>query len=307
MIPNPFALPGRSDPFAALDPFAGDASEVLKLYVDVDHTEEAFQQFERAFRAPRELTGRGQLIVAMGESGCGKSALINRCAWHACTLLKNAGLEPLVVDVRDQGRDTENHVQRIEQISKFLIRYLYRKQYLDITQTEYEELIKDPAAVFADLGLYLSGEETVVVVRLPRTELPTEITAWANKTHARLLFFAELRGEHDAAAISEQSRGAEQLPTVALEVKLLGLGHTAAFVRHRMERANHPADGPQLHDDVARRVDTTRGWTIRELQKLLFYFFEERCRTDRGGDIHWQDLLEYFMRDADRLIGRNDG
>src|SRR5690349_20444271 len=182
MNDNPFSLPGRPDPWEALDPLSGDSAEVLNHYVAVDNTEDAFLQFSGTFPDPDELTKRGQLVVAMGMDGGGKSSLINRCAWAVNEKVNAAGFQPLLIDTRGQATVTDEMDVRIGQVADYVLLALRRAGMVELEGGDLERLEKAPVGLYSRLELLLKGK-VIVLVRLPGAERLEEIVQYAQFSH----------------------------------------------------------------------------------------------------------------------------
>ena len=95
-IPNPFHLPGRMPgDFGALCPWSQLAH--ADLYVPIDHTNEAFTTFQQAITGSGSA-GRPRVILIHGGEGCGKTALMHRCA-HLLVTACNASSPCYVLDL----------------------------------------------------------------------------------------------------------------------------------------------------------------------------------------------------------------
>jgi hypothetical protein len=301
MNDNPFSLPGRPDPGEALDPLSGDPAEVLKQYVDVDHTEEAFRQFSGIFPTPAELMKRGQLVVAMGMDGGGKSSLINRCAWAVKEKLDAAGLQPLLIDTRGQAAVTDEIEVRINQVADYVLLALRSEGMLTLEGSDLGRIESAPAALYSRLGLLLKGN-VVVLVRLPRAELIDEIVQYAQLSHPRLVFFAELRGKFGLDALRSGMEGSYHRRPIALEVGPLGAGHGEAFVNSRFEQSEHPNLDPKLEPAVVEQMISSRQPSIREFQKFLYLMYERlRASSNSPTNITWEYVLESYYQLGDEL------
>jgi hypothetical protein len=301
MTNNPFSLPGRPDPVEALDPLSGDPVEVLKHYVAVDNTEEAFRQFSGTVPDPAELMKRGQLIVAMGIDGGGKSSLINKCAWAIGEAITAAGFQLHAIDTRGQAAVTDEQEVRIGQVADFVLLALRRAGVVTIEGTDLERLENDPVSLYSRLGLLLEGD-VIVVVRLPPAERLEEIVQYAQLSHPRLVFFAELRGKFGHDAVRSRTDKSYHRRPIVLEVGPLGAGHGEAFVKRRFELNNHSNVDPKLEPAVVEQMISSRQPSIREFQTFLYLMYERmRASSKAPKNITWQYALESYYKSGDEL------
>ncbi|GAB1639732.1 hypothetical protein [Krasilnikovia sp. MM14-A1259] len=298
---NPFSLPGRQDPRDPLDPLSGDPVEVLKQYVAVDNTQGAFRQFTRAVPDPSELMRGGQLVVAMGMDGCGKSSLINRCAWQAQTDIEAAGLQSVAVDARWQAGVTDSMDARINQVAGYLRDALRRRGMVTIDDSDLQQLREKPATLYSRLSLHLA-DNVVVVVRLPWTERIEEVVEYAQYAHPGLLLFCELRGKHGLDTVQSRLDRTDRGLPIVLEVGPLTRGHGRAFVEHRFQLSGHTNERPLLEPDVVERMISARRQSIREFQKFLYVMYESLQQSSNvPAAITWDYVLEFHYQMAKEL------
>jgi hypothetical protein len=281
MRENPFSLPQREDPDRALDPLGLDGEEGLNLYVPVDNTETAFEQFERSFPKPRELTRRGQLIVAMGRSGCGKSALINRCAYRAMKLVEqadgeNGKLQVSVIDARGRTSASDRSEKRVPAVAEHVRDCLESEQLLKVpTERQKERLAEDASRIYALLENLLVRRDVVVIVLLPRVELVEDLEAYAALSHPNVVFFAELNGGYPADLIQSRLDMAERHAAIVMKVGLMDDRHGWDFVQKRYDGSNYPREKPRLARATVRRMIGSRLQPIREFQRTLYLLHQE--------------------------------
>jgi hypothetical protein len=298
---NPFSLPGRPDPWEPLDPLGDDSAEVLKQYVAVDNTEEAFVQFKGSLPGPPELTRRGQLVVAMGIDGGGKSSLINRCAWEARRQIEDGNLQAVLVDARDQAKVTDQMERRIAQVAEYVAFALERKGMVTVAEHDRERLRTEPVELYSRFRYYLEGD-SIALVRLPRTERIEEIVQYAQLSHARLIFFAELGGAFGLEAVRSRLEDTGPRRPIILEVGPLKKGHGAAFVEKRFELSRHANVDPKLGPEVVEKMISSRGHSIREFQKFLYLMYERLGHSPNAPSrITWRYVLEAYYQMRDEL------
>ncbi|MEU5552573.1 hypothetical protein ABZ738_22615 [Micromonospora sp. NPDC047793] len=296
MNKNPFSLPDRSDPWDALDPLSGDSAQVLDQYVAIDNTEEAFLQFERTLPRPDELTRRGQLVVAMGMDGGGKSSLINKCAWRAKAKVEAAEHQAVEIDTRSEATVTDQMDARLAQVAESVAYALHRRGIANFEERDRERLAGEPVWIYSRLQ-YMVKEKVIVLVRLPRTERIEEIVQYAQLSQPNLVFFAELGGKFAEGAVRPQVEGASHRRPILLEVGPLSRGHGAAFVENRFRLNDLTNTHPVLEPAVAEKMISSRRQSIREFQNFLYLMYEGlRSSSSLPERITWLDVLEVYYQ-----------
>jgi len=296
MNKNPFSLPDRRDPWDALDPLSGDPAQVLKQYVAVDNTEDAFLHFSRTLPRPDELTRRGQLVVAMGMDGGGKSSLINKCAWLAKEKIEAAGHQAVEIDTRTEATVTDSMEARVAQVAESVAFALGRAGIATIEERDRERLAKEPVWLYSRLR-YMVAEKVIVLIRLPRTERIEEIVQYAQFSQPQLVFFAELGGKFGESVVRPRVDGSGHRRPILMEVGPLGKGHGAAFVENRFELNELTNTQPVLEPAVVEKMISSRGPSIREFQNFLYLMYERLLSLPKAPEkITWRDVLEAYYQ-----------
>ncbi|WP_433262768.1 ATP-binding protein [Actinosynnema sp. CS-041913] len=278
---NPFPLPGwERTPMRPLRPWERKAHR--DYYVDVDGAESAFQEYQQEIGDLTGVLEDGRLVLVTGDSGCGKTALVNRCADWTVLELRKRGMRGVVVDLTGcLPEDEELSIQeRAVQVCDQLFDQLVDTQAL--RQTAVDELRGDrdnPQRVFPRLGRALA-EEVVLMVLLPSpNELLDEVIRYARQLRSpRVLFFAESAffGVDD---IAELVRRLETwVPPITLLVGKLDDGDPERFADDRLLRHSEVGIYPQLSDQAVELLSRICQ-SVAMLQRILHGTYERKLET----------------------------
>ncbi|GHJ18314.1 hypothetical protein TPA0908_63090 [Micromonospora sp. AKA38] len=289
--PNPFAVPrlGSTDP---LNPLW--YAEHVNYYVPVDNTEASFEQCQGRFADVAHLHHEGRLVLVRGERGCGKTALVNRCAHWLRDRLGRDGLRAEVVNLRQEAHENDPIPTRREHTCRALLDKLNELQLLRHNLAY--EMRDRPDDAYRNLPGCLDTDQALIVL-LPPVELIEELHYYAARAPRRMVFFAET-----TSALDRRDRDVLGRNTVHLEVDGFDHRHAARFAADRLGRLT-PGLLPPLADTALEEyIDDGRLATIREMQWLLFGVYETlRVQDERPNQVTWQDLARHFMREARRL------
>lgn len=295
---NPFLVPGwEESPLRPLCPW--QHAEHADYYVDINHTAQAFADFVGHMTNPAGLIEDGRLVVVTGESGCGKTALINRCAGWMVQVMAERSLNGVVVDLtREGGRGQRRSIG--ERMGVVCARLLDELRHRRLLTADAVADLKDnwdrPDRVYPNLGSYLDDDVVLLVLLPPVDELVAEVIEYAGLARRRLLFFVE------SAYLDEdqvrQVQHSQHVPPVALQVGPLNPGDVRRFIEDRLRR--HAADGryPTIRQDT---MDRAAGplRSIAMLQRILSGVYEDRRRRAVNyGTADWvsyEDITEFFF------------
>jgi energy-coupling factor transporter ATP-binding protein EcfA2 len=301
---NPFHLSGWS-PMRPLCPWRESGHR--DYYVPVDSTEKAFEEFVREMGDLTTLLRDGQLVLAIGDSGCGKSALINRCADWVITRLAEHGTRGEVVDltVTLTGRPRGTIDERMSFVCDQLFVELKRQQVL--LPDAFEGLEADrgrPDRIYPNLPEALRGQP-VLVILLPKSELANEVVRYATLVHGRVLFLVESE-DLDATDVRDIVYELEQwVPPIILAVGGLEPGDIRRFASDRLAR--HAAMGvyPGMSEETMELL-TNMLRSVGELQRAFHGTYEDKRRGaeyDEHSSVTFPDIVQFHfasIRDSPR-------
>ncbi|MGH3902813.1 MAG: hypothetical protein ACRDTE_01225 [Pseudonocardiaceae bacterium] len=300
-IVNPFRIPRMTpNSYQPLRPW--DVAEHLDYYVGVDKTEDAFREFELQTRNPESLVADGRLVVVLGGQGCGKTSLIHRCTASVCGTLRTLKVTPVIVNLTREGMLNHAIPARMSDVCSGLIDQLDIDQRLNRSILEELKSRKDsPVDVYSYLSKVLqrqanNGDDLVVVVLLPPSDLVEEIINYARLVRPRLLFFAESSfvNEHSGW----QSRlGSSCVPPIRLAVGILEPDDGFLFADTRLE--SHRGDGitPSVSEATMDELQKKRpALTIGQLQRLLCGVYGELLKQPTPvPEVTVQHFKDYYF------------
>jgi hypothetical protein len=291
-VVNPFLVPGwEESPLRPLCPWRYQAHD--ELYVDVNHTLAAFQEYTRRMAAVENLREDGRLVLVTGESGCGKTALINRCAHWTRDRLAARGLRGEVVDLtRDGSRQSVE--ERMSLVAERLLDELTHTGLIFPDVLRSLDSVR-PSRLYAALGSVLPDDVVLIVLLPPADEVVQEVVAYAGLARRKLLFFAESSYLDHAQVL--RVRDSSPVPPITLAVGPLNPGDVRRFIEDRLTRNEQRGHYPRIS---AETMDKAAGplRSIAMLQRILSEVYEERGRQDSGyTDRDWvtyEDITRLF-------------
>jgi energy-coupling factor transporter ATP-binding protein EcfA2 len=289
---NPFLVPGwEESPLRPLCPWRYESHD--ELYVDVNHTLAAFQEYTRRMAAVENLREDGRLVLVTGESGCGKTALINRCARWTRDRLTERGLRGVVVDLtRDGSRQSVE--ERMGLVAARLLDELAHSALLAPEALASLDSVR-PSRLYAGLGNALPDDVVLIVLLPPADEVVQEVVAYAGLARRRLLFFAESSYLGHAQVL--KVRDSSPVPPITLAVGPLNQGDVRRFIEDRLTRHHDRGHYPRISTET---MDKAAGplRSIAMLQRILSEVYEERGKQDSGyTDDDWvtyEDITRLF-------------
>jgi hypothetical protein len=339
-LPNPFAVPNLG--MKAQRPLVPiKFPDHAQRYLPVDHTESMFVEFQKYLpywtywtdRADGgagldgELVDNGRLIVVTGESECGKTSLINRCAHHLKSALdKDGGVihEALVVDVMTQEpppasfQDRDLLYREHARLAQMVATKLASK--FEVFRPLAAELSAD--TIYANISSILAGMNRVAIILLPAfddavTTTTTEHESAVNPRHPaehylrlradRLVFFAESQNPADVDRWYRHLRGDDVEDTLILRVGPLEGDDGWTFANGRITACQDDrvatVDRETMRDFVAGRGSIPLG----HLQKLCFELWEDARQRPDVTEVTHEDILriyESLTEDLPRRVPR---
>lgn len=272
---NPFRVRQDDTPGRPLCPWKEPADD--DWYVDVDGAEAAYQEFQRSVGNLNRVREDGLLVLVTGAQGCGKTALIHRCAHWVRQVPKSARAAVYLVDLTRDGSDRRER-KTVEQRMFIVYNRLLDKlkaQQADITDLETLEQYRERP----ELGFpYLS--DTLVdghfaVVLLPPSELGAEVERYADLVRGQVLLIVESSYLDQADVRKLGLDGRAQIPSLHLELGPLRPGDCRTFMKDRLGRHDGNSSVPTLADETIRDVEEViRQMSVGTLQKILHDTYE---------------------------------
>lgn len=296
-VPNPFAVPGLHRDVDPLNPVRHDGH--VSFYVPVDNTETAFRQFQVQFHDPSHLVDTGRLVVVTGDRGCGKTALVNRCAHWLKHQLATVGLHGEVVDVTREARENQPISERRLRVCTALVDKMYEQRWC--VSELYRDMRDRPDDAYRNLAGYLTAG-LVLIVLLPRSaDLTEELVSYAADARRRIVFIGETSyGLPDERRHRLDHTG--DAPAVHLTVSALGKRDASRFAEERLGRlpaGTLPRVAPNALDDY---TASRQRVSIGEVQRLLYGMYEKlRVQADRPDEVTYEHISRHFLSTASLL------
>ncbi|HEV2783692.1 MAG TPA: hypothetical protein VGX25_30260 [Actinophytocola sp.] len=294
---NPF-LPPDWAPMRPLCPWK--QSYQRDYYVSVDDTDQAFKDFTQEMDDPTTLLHEGRLALVTGDSGCGKTALVHRCADDVARRLDGIGRTTEIIDLTDvlNGRRQQPTIDaRMAIVCDRLFGALKSRGAL--RSDAVEELASDrdlPDRVYPYLPDALV-DGIVLVVLLPMVELADEVMRYAAYATERMLFLVEssLLTKDEVSGVIRAQEAWGRL--IGLHVGPLKRGDVARYVNDRLDRHSTDGDYPLMSEETMSRVEP-RLQSVAQLQRALYGTYKERLRKavryDRSSSVTEQDIVDFL-------------
>ncbi|WP_156757257.1 hypothetical protein [Actinokineospora pegani] len=248
---TPFLVPRFEHvPMRPLRPF--DHPEQDGFYVDVCGSTAAFASAMSAFGDFGELVEGGYVLVA-GESGCGKTAMVNRLAERVRAGLARHNLRAGVVDMTAVLEDQERSVdQRMLRVCHRLLPLLRKADLLRQGAEALWDRYDDPRLIFPELDTALEPGTAAVVLLPSPGDLKLEVVRYAKTLSSRrVVFLAESSMLGDRVVDIEQELE-DFRPAVVVEMRTLTAEDVDRFVTDRLGR--HPGVFPGITREGLRRL-----------------------------------------------------
>ncbi|RKT56469.1 AAA ATPase-like protein [Saccharothrix australiensis] len=270
-------------------------------YVDVDGAESAFQEFQQEVGDLTGVLEDGRLVLVTGDSGCGKTALVNRCADWTVLELRNRGLRGVVVDLTGclpEDEELSIH-ERTAEVCDQLFDQLVDLGALRPTAADDLRADRDnPQRIFPRLGRALNDEVVLLVLLPSPNELLDEVIRYARQLRSpRVLFFAE-SAFFDADDIAELVRRLETwVPPITLALGELHDGDPERFADDRLVRHTGVGIYPQLSDEAIELLNKICQ-SVAMLQRILHGTYERKLAAGlsytEGDQVTVDDIQAYL-------------
>lgn len=305
---NPFAIPGLdSDPVMPLCPW--DEPEHGKYYAPIDHTEDSCDEFVAAMTHPDVVRRRGRLVVVAGQSGCGKTSLMNRCAHWLVTHMKKHKIVVRVLDLRMASSDMDPVDERMAQVARRLAHEVVTRKIVSAEHAEVVTANRDRCEdLFPALNTVLN-DRLALAVLLPPIELLAnadavmrEIVEYGRLVTGKLVLFAEVTLTDDPVNRLSAARVPGGKPPLILPVRPLKPGDGTTFSVKRLGVNKETGGFPSMTPDAMEKIDENRmiSASVTSLQKFLYHFYEEhktkKHRYTGDDTVTHQDILEFYWK-----------
>ncbi|PRY37832.1 ATP-binding protein [Umezawaea tangerina] len=304
---NPFLLPASGGaPLRPLCPW--DEPSDADYYVDINHTGEAFTQFQEQMGELASLRGDGRFVLVTGESTCGKTSLINRCAAWLRDRLGVALLRTLIVDLTREGATAAQSVhERMTVICRRLLDELGQERVPDASViTELAERCERPDLFYPYLANNIPDDVRLVILLPPTDELIEELVRYATLARRKMVIFAESAYLNQGQVNDLVAGRGNRDSTIVLGVGQLREGDVRRFVRDRLERHSDSGEYPWMDDETIEKVAVPLR-SIGTVQRILYEVYEDRRRSgltySRGDVVTYQDITEFVYEKHQRRLG----
>lgn len=282
-VMNPFVLPGnRKSPMRPLQPWKDP--EHRDLYVPVDSTQIAFREFVDAMGDLREAVEEGHLVLVTGDTGCGKSALVNRCADWLVAKAAERGLTGRVVDLAGclEGKPEQAIEPRQAEVCDRLLGKLIDLDLLHPGASEHLRATGGaPHQVFPRIGGALRREVLLIVLLPSPKDLDQEVVRYASGMQSgRVLYLVESADLTQAKVDSIVQRSPNSAIT-ALRVGFLAEGDVIRFATDRIKRWATTGVYPRLSPEALEFIENaSRQLGIGTVQRLLYETYQSLSAND---------------------------
>lgn len=319
---NPFqvpdTLPGSREP---LCPWRAEIHR--DYYADVDSTGTAYLAFTEQMRPFEQLAQRGRLVVMRGETGCGKTSLIHRCAD-----LLDTELNPPPVDGRPRGdfivdltsyryRKERSQQSRLVEVCFEVLRYLRDRNRIAIPAEWLDRLHRagdDPYHVVSDMYRELAGcardQGFVLIILLPPVkDYVNDLHEYSHQAdnRERLVFFTESTWVSMIDEFLEGERRSGRA-TIGLAVRPIDERDGFTFAQSRLGK--HPHGSVATADQATiDRVMTSMVQLRASVRMIHNAFYSAWNRYPSSARIETADILESMIEEQEfqRRSGAREG
>lgn len=303
---NPFFAPGRtSDRPMPLNPWR--QTEHSEYYVAVDHTAQAFNEFEQALSG-WDITYQGEAVLVHGGDGCGKTSLAHRCAKHMKDKLDQAGCKAKIVDRSAVLLDGQPVLSKCEDAVRAVLRSLGSPDGF-LAPDAVNDLPK-PSSIEAEenqlrrameeVAESLSRSNRALIVLSTKLELNDELRVYLQTlVKERLVVIMETNQEGVRQYVERWNEAPAHKPILSLKVGSLEAPHGWAFVEARMRKVVGSEHLPVFQryavDKYMQDRTTHSAVSISELERVCIRLFNEATASSKG-EITYEDFAAVWLR-----------
>lgn len=306
---NPFDVPGVRGPKVPLRPWQHDGHQ--DYYVPVGNTAAAFDEFTHRMDTLATLQREGQLVLVAGESGCGKTALINKCAWHVREELGRSDVKGVVVDLQRtlMGSPMTAGDERFSFVLQQLRAGLDSEGAL---RPDAAEIVRryegQPEAIYRQLHNMLHPKH-VAIVLLPPSDLPEDVVRYGALSSRNVLFLTEfVYGSHPAEVVDDiETQLEKDAPPIILRLTGLKDGDATLYIQDRLERHRGEGKYPLMTHRTMETLDSTLQ-SVAQMQSTCHEVYEQRRKNglayDDSTSVDLQEVVQVMMKMASSRRGK---
>jgi archaellum biogenesis ATPase FlaH len=311
-VTNPFHIPGLDDnPIKPLCPWDEDTPEHEKYYAPIDHTQDAYDRFTESMANPHAVRRNGRLVLVAGQSGCGKTSLMNRCVnWLRAYMKTQHKVRVAIVDLTTASSVTDTVDERMVEVSRRLAQEVTME---NLVSADNHAMINQNRESCADLLPLLEkrlNDKLVLAVLLPPIELlvnadavAREIGEYSRLVRGKIVFFVEVTLADDQVSRLAAVKAPAAREPMILHVQPLKDGDGVVFSDIRLSLHKESGGFPQMTDDAKKKLSENKSLSVRSLQKHLYGMYEERrTKNDRytaSDTVSFQDITDYLYKISD--------
>lgn len=293
---NPFIPPMRSlGDRRPLNP--RECEEHTALYVDVDHTAQAFAAGVDAMSAALQGARELRMLLAVGEEGTGKTALLHRWATWMRGRCSDAGLRHDVIDLSGEAISALGSGEQWSHVVGRLIDRLGLLGALSAEEVSRIEARSEGTSRFPAVADALEAQQWTISVILPPIETLPQLRLFAESCRAGIYLLAET-AEIRRQSVAESTFGSAGF-VAWFELGGLGVEDGWQFVASRVEAGAHVpvVDRQAIEQFMSARIAGRGSATIRELQRTLEHVYEHAMHANQA-EITYEDFKDYYTRMA---------
>ncbi|GLW12830.1 hypothetical protein Misp01_79580 [Microtetraspora sp. NBRC 13810] len=287
-------------------------AEEHDLYVDVDHTSQAYEIFcQKVTKGPQPLSN-GVTVFVGGESGCGKTSTINRCVAFLNGHLLQTGMNCVIVDLRRPalpplpgtggGDEPETTEERQHEVFTYLVSKLSAQ--MKLPGADEDRLLghaQRRKTGYAALSRHLTQANLAVLVILPESQANYDAPNYISYRAPNIAFFAEAAGEEMARQYTQW--GSDDI--ISLSVGPLNPEDAWKYATKRINSGIGPYKGLTIDElDVQLMMEKIRAvQSIRILNRLMNHAAHNVLAV-RGKHITYSHLSDHWLSNSTLDLGR---